>query len=886
MAVPWLLGAQIALGLKSYLDGKRDDRDRLQALLRDAELGDRNANLSVQDLPWVVGRVRTSGIASPWIAEDVENEVLVPARSQVRRRYGHRVVFLSRGPIVADDAGLRAWADDLPVPLVRAAGPVWGSRGWTTLAEAKQGDWVDLVGIGTPGTLKRRFDTLKTRMGALLPGAIPASGAGEIEYPSDADPVAVRLFDDLLGEVRRLVDSARFAFWQDRRLRLTPASLTRQVPLNEPAVQLRFADAARAWAFANVPGWTSTDRGQDIGWMLATFRFWTHDFGENEGGVQVVPWGRAPTIEAAVQGAGDLDGNAWKLLRWLAVEHRGFKSEDLEGVDEAIALGDQPTFRPPYSGDTLTARLEEVYGRGNLPSADVQRRVGNELNLRETGAENGARRFELNVEITADDINSGAAWEMAERAGQGKVVYVNGKLRFRPGEPRASVVTFGRGDLLGTGLELASSRTSSEAYNSIDSAIRQDRKRGWKASGVPRVQSDQLVERDGLRLRVGAAAPGQTSRSAAQRHAAHLLARDDYRRTRGSIRAKYAEPGDARGSLAPLDVASLGVADGMQIEVLASTITPFDATYAFRETDASVYAVQFRPPEIDDDPGGPGGGGPDLSLGRIAALFRGASAGRVCDLLMRPGADVTRIHVLATWRPTDPASTATAVVNEYFLAVPADQRGAEMPWITSVLMVPVTDPVTPATGREAPYVFAAADRELALEVTPWGAVVEGAAHVFLLNPSIVGSPVTVRGIEEQHTPTSDGAFVGWRVTARGVEIPAGSTLVFSWTAGGADGKQDDAWDEFGTSLDDNMHRIDISDGSINVVVRNTFKLEADQSTLSMAARYGVAGSYVYSESISIDLNRYAQPSDSMREVDDAPTTRGGFTGEVVYIEEN
>ena len=922
MAVPWNAvaeGARIVVGLKGWFDRLREQRDARQALLRRAELGRRDAELSVAPVPWIAGSVRTGGVVLPTIVADVaEVNHNVRDRRATRVRNAYQIAFLSRGEI----AGIGdAWANDVAMPLIHgvvADERYWGSVGWTAKPRVALENFYLLTG---GGPLKTRFDNIMARMGALVPAfktaydeaQTTAQEEFEFELPSDVDPFVLELFVDLRGRLRRLLESAKFGKWADDRRRIRPGQ-TVVAPLNDPAVELHLAfgteadsgdfgvlppNGALQFARDHVPGWLDSDRGRGLAWMVAQVRFWPVETSRGEVTNVIAPWASVPSIEVVVKGAGDLSGNAGMAGRWLH-SRLGYDAADMQEVESTIALAGRPAERVPMAVDdaprtdgqiTGPVRLAQVYPDG-LPSPSVQALVLNELNARETGPENATLQYEVNHGFTDDEINFGAAKELIERAMQGRFVYVGRKVRFMPGQPREPKATFLPPELLAgpegrTPPEYRMARVSTRAVNAVDGIVQQDRNRSWKPSGVPRVQSDTLVERDGLLLQAGYRAPGQNARSAAMRYAANRIDHDDYGKRESSFRVKTETPGDVRGKVYPMEVARHRTALGdIDFEIESWTPEPVSTGYVGVQTDPDVYAVKYFPTTIDADGGTISGGGLDLSLG-VQMDWRQTTTGLAFDVGMQPGADVTSIEVRATWRKRDPddAEEFEPEVRSYVLTSAGASASFEPGtfFIETVRDQAVADPLE-SDPDVAPWYFAGdfAKRALDVEVVGLNGEARGAPVQATRFPPVGGGvPVTFAPDAEPLTE-ADGSFGGWRVTLRDIKIGAGS-LVLSWTGGGANGM---AWAVPSEDSGDRYYVQTVGDKT-NLVIPNTFELRNDatagrRTVLTLGASLGsgpedppfVAGQ-------SINLSKYLEPDDIIQVVDDVPLERGRYDGKMI-----
>lgn len=896
----------VASSVASWFLGKRDERDRLEKVLAEARLFDDGSDVSVSEPQYVVGIARTPGVAGTPI-DSGRFSRLYADDSRLIIRNVHVPTLLSAGEL-ANVEGM--WVDGLEAPVVGTAqSRLFQTTGFLGLPPPNAPiTWQ--LGVGQGG-LYRKAQDIQSRMTALLPNWRPVKDTDPAVIPADADPVVVALFSDLVAEWNRFVN-ARRATWADLRS-VKLVSGQNEGPANEPVVAayLSFGTAAdgradsivQTYAMSTTPsrsdvdepgrtratvaGWQATDLFSGLSWALVRHRFWL-----DRSAGQVLPRPSVPPVEWLLRGGGDFDGNAAKFAKFV-LKLTGERSDaDLDGLAPAVAYCEESlqvremSLSDVGASDIPEGQLRwdtyrEVLWPDGVPSDAVQGRVLAEVNLREAGAVNARRRYEINRVVRASEIESGEALARTGEVMGGYFVELAGrKVGFRPARPKSAVVNIVTDDML----EAPEWKMGVPGPNAFETVIAADHERDWRPSTLPRSQSAGLVARDGLNVQ-RRSAWGLVDNLSAMRQDAMLIDRDSVDKREAMLVVKVESASDPKGLLQPLDVVSIENAYGNVSRAEVQMVQPGFGQLALvvRELDADTYSDKYFPTPLDRAPGpvDPGGPGWSFSWG---ADFRQSATGRVCDVRLFLGEDVDQVEIEATWRERVASDPAVAdVVQHYRFAVGADERGV---WLVhTIVEQAATDPLT-VVGADADVNLFEGDtnRELFLRITSRNAGVAGAAVEGLLVPGVTTgeSPVTWQGVKATEVVVLN-KFAGWLVQVYDVKALFG-TLVMSWAGGGANGTD---WATISTTTTDTVHVQDdpVRAGVKWLVIQNTFDLSATQNTLTLAARTGAGTNddpYVYSAGVEIDLAKYVKPAGLVSIVSSEPTaaTPGGYVGEL------
>ena len=912
-------GLSIAPTVINWFRSRRERRDQLQAALRDANLFNPDVDVSVVDPQFVVGRARTKGIVGPAIdSGKFSLEYATGNDGALLVRFVHTLTLLSGGPLADME---RLYVNGVEAPIVGSArGRSWSTTGATRnvlitalprfFRQAFQGS----------GPLLARYQDIRARMDALIPGWAPTTTGGAVNIPGGTNTVVEALFNDLLNELTGIIEMARLRWRDDRQVKKTTGG--DEEPAGEGVITCVFsfgtdADASpssivQSYAGGNfrsrtdgdngsrprIEGWRATDTFDGIAFALNRHRFWKIPGDTTE----IAPWASVPTLEYVLKGGGDYDGNPAKLARaifLMSPEPR--EASDLEGLDAAIARCAEllPVREMAFSdvgGSVPEGQLSWedyrllLWDEDALPSQSVQEKVIAEVNKREAGADNAQPRFSMNTVITGSQIESGEALAIAEECMGGRFVELAGKrIAFRPAQPRSAVATIGVDERVEPPT-WKMGKGQGQAPNAIEAVLPADHERNFRPSEVPTSRLDAQVERDGLSV-VVRQARGQVDNLAALRQNAIILDRDSVDKREGEVVAKVESAADPIGLLKPMDIVDINAPYGnTQAEVQLVQPLAGRVRLVVREIDSDTYEDKYFATPLVRDAGTPTSGAADLWL-NMASTFRQTTDGRVCDLTFFTGSDVDTIEVLATWRaqeqPDPPATPIAPVVNNYLLGVSATQRGG------SPIAHTIAEQAGPATALgmdpEDEVFEGSANRELVLEMTPRSGTVEGTPVRGILIPSTgTAAPVRFRGVNESELFSDVGRtrFIGWQVTIYSVEFD-GDDLVYTWS-GGASPATD--YNSFSADVADNIHLIEETPPAkgFRVVVRNTYRLQPGQATMTLAARSGagtVSSPFTYSSGVPIDINKYVRPQDLSHEVPSQPTTPGGFVGQLAYTVE-
>lgn len=890
MAFPFTLAAGASKLALSIVQARRrraeEDRRRRQAFA-DAELARDREDVAAAPRQYVVGTAMTSGV----VVQALDSEITTLGAGKHRYRRVHSITLLSGAPLAAVT---EAWIANRLAPLVAAAGQtdpvrVWATKGWTLAKTVRAYRYYDLTGVGP---LRARFEDVRTRMDALVPGWRPSTEGDPLVIPDDINAVTLALFDDLLAEYNALLTSAAFLDWQDRRITQVGSTTA---PLNEPAVTIRLSlgddsDAlptsdvqtyARTW----LPNWKSSDTGKGMAWALNTLRFWQDERG------RIRPWSATPTIRYLCTGKGDFDGNPAKLARAI-YKSAGRTDADLAGVQDAIdycaALLTIPTM-PALSLEATTEGLrlkwsdyrEHLWPDADYPPPTEEARVRAEVNARIAGIQNAKARYGLNAVITSSQIDSGEALDMcAERMG-GSFVELSGKrIGFRPARPgSASFTSTPRTRTQGATIRMGGDASTP---NTLVARIEQDSDRQHRASTTPKSTLATLVERDGEAMATRTARGVATQIEAMRQNAFMLDVGSPDKRL-----IEWAEivtgPADPRGLAAPGDLADYQTADGTTTTVRIVSVQPQLArtVYVGREVDEDWADDKYFPTPVNRDPPPSGGGELDL-WGNMQYRWRDAETGRVCDFTLWVGHDVAQIEIGATWRERTPSTPPLAdEVRRYLIDVPTDHGGA--PFVHTLADQAETDPLTVVEAGADAWTFDDPTRELVLTIRPKNADDSGPdLGGILLLPDHDPRSVVLLGAKE--TRIGSGAtFEGWLWTASGIVVREGGRLQLSWDAG-------DTWTtppHYQTTIPNGVN-IATTDASTTdasrrfLVIKNTFDLEPGQNTLTLAHNFGTDDDPDHGPPLEFELSKYVQPGDDMFEVTSKPTTDGKFTGQLAY----
>lgn len=904
MPVPWNLIAGALTAGVAFARGIRADREaeraRQAALAASGVAGNTEDDVAASARQYVVGKFATTGVPLP----SIDSGVRTRNRNQrtgrggvIRWREVHSLSILSAGPLASVD---EIWIDDMIAPITPDTGQsppvrVWGTNGWTLQKRVKFYRYYDLLGAGN---LRARFEDLRARMDALVPGWRPTMEGEPLVIPNTLDAVTVSLFDDLLAEYNALLLSASFIDWKDRRYVVAGNT---KVPVNEPAVFVRLslgedsdqlpASPLQAFARINVPGWKSSDIGKGMSFALNTFRFWFNDGDESQ---RIRPWGRIPSMRYVATGGGDFDGNAAKLARWILLQSDRELS-DMEGLDAAIArcgaLVEIPDMTYRTTSPVSPAVLEWADFRKYLwpdesyPPEAEERRVLAEINKRVAGPGNARMRYGINSVITSEQVNSGEALRICEERMGGSIVELAGKkVAFRPASPRSSVFSSTRETRVES-LNWRMVDQDADPHNALVATIRQDEDRLYRSSVTPRSELTALVERDGLAVRKREA-KGITRVIDAMRQNAFLLDVNSI----GKRAVEFAEltesATDPKGLAEPGDIVALEM-EGVSTLVRISQVQPRQGRtiYIGREIDSDWADDKFFPTPINRDP--PPGGGGDLDLSSLLDLrFRRTADGRVADIAFNPGRDVVQYDIEAIWRERVASEPAVPdVVQHYLLNVDADQRGE---WFVHTIVEQENDPPVVVASDAEPEIFEGdMNRELALSVFALNGGARGSdlGRIIVPPSSVGGSPVQYKAVIEEEIMEGT-IFVGWKVQIQGIEV-SGGELVYTW--GGID---ETAYTLPSADLDDNIHLKNLGtteDPNWVLEITNTYRLSSGQSTITLAARTGSGTTqdpHAYSAGNAVDVNKYVKPQDLSYQVESPPTTAGGFEGQQAFTVED
>lgn len=906
MPFPWTLATGIlttALAFGRGVRGEIRERRRLREQFANEDLiGDGEDDVSASRRQYVVGKVATRGVVMPAIDSGVrERSRVVGGRQAIRWREVHSLTLLSAGPLAKVD---EVWIDDIIAPITPDTGQtdpvrVWGTNGWTLAKRVRAYRYWDLFGAGN---LRARFETLRARMDALVPGWRGTVEGDPLVIPSDLNVVTLALFDDLLAEYNALVLSASFIDWKDRRT--VRVGMT-NAPVNEPAVFIRLSlgadsdqlstSAVQSYARQNVAGWRDTDLGKGMGFALNTFRYWINDGDESR---RIRPWGRVPRVRYVATGAGDFDGNAAKFAKWIFLQS-GREESDLEGLTEAVAFGGElieispMVYRKtvPTVGTVLPLEWgnyrDYLWPDGNFPPDAEELRVFNEVNARISGPTNARMRHGLNRIFNSEEINSGEALAICEERMGGSFVELSGKkVAFRPASPQSSVFTSTEKSRV-SNLNIRLADQSADTSNALVATLKQDEDRMYRASTTPRSELKELVDRDGLAIRKREAR-GITKMIDAMRQNAFILDVDSV--DKRSIETAELVEGlnDPAANIEPGQIMGLKVTGEDPALIRITHVQPRRGRTVLigREVDSDWADDKFFPTPINRDPS-PGGGG-DIDLESLIDFrFRQTTEGRVADIAWNAGPDVAQFEIMAIWRERV-ASTPPVpdVVQHYLVDVPAEDRGS---WqVHTIVEQAETDPLTVVASDADVYHFTGdVNRELGLLLFARNGNVSGRdlGRIIVPPSSVAGSPVQYKTVRETPVTDDNDIFAGWKVEIVGIEVFSGD-LVYTW--GGTD---DDAYTLPSADTADNVHLKNLGttqEPNWVLEIINTYELQSGWATITLASRTGSGTTqdpHVYSAGISIDVNKYVKPQDLTVEVTATPTTPGGFPGQLAYIEE-
>ena len=897
------VAVSVAQQAAQWLLGRRAERDRLEKLLRDAVLFESESDNSVAEPQFVVGTAKTRGVLGAPI-DTGEFSQLYQADSRLRVRPIHTVTLLSAGPL-ADVKGL--WVDGVQAPLVGSA----GSRTWETTGLGTRpplGLWSWLLGDGD-GPLYREAQALQARMTALVPSWRPANDSDFVNVPDDTDHVVAALFHDLLDEWNAYVAMRRGVWTDNRQVKRSAGGAAEAA--GEPVISARFSfgagddvpsavvqqyalgwtpsrsreDATNGRRRRTVPGWLPTDLCKSTAWVLTRHRFWRQ-------GSELAPYARLPELNWLVQGGGDFDGNPARFARAVyRLPPYARPDTALRGLAAAVArcaevlpvremaLSDVGATDIPDGQLRWDTYRDVLWPDGNFPSDADQSKVLAEVNLREAGAANARPRFQIDRIVTASEIESGEALARAGEAMGGYFVELPGaRIGFRPAQPRSAVVVVTDDDLL----DRPTWAMGQPRPNAFETVLPADRERQWKPSTLPVTQAAALVARDGLVVETREAW-GLSDNLAARRQDAMLLDRDAADKREGMLLLKHLSPTDPKGAVEPMDVVRLELQEGVvaRAEVQMVQVLAGKLRWMVRELGPTTYDDRYFPKALDRDPDGANPGGPDMGFG-WNTQFRQTADGRVADLNVVLGEDVEQIEVEASWQERVASKPPVpAEVQHYLAAVPESARGVLH--VHTVKDQAATSPLTVVGDDAEAQVFVGdLNRELSITMRTLRGGLVGDVQAVVLVPSSTpgGSPVTFKGVAEEVITSAAGDLVGWRVVVYGVHVADG-VLVISFSGGGADGTN---WEIPSEDTSDNVHGVAQADGTLRLVIVNTFRLGANQIKLSMAARTGGGTSsdpHVFSAAVAVDLSKHIDPLEMVSVVSSEPTSPGQYEGEMV-----
>ena len=832
-------------------------------------------------------------------------------------RFVHTLTLLSGGEIADLE---RMYVDGVEAPIVgSAASRTWSTTGATFNPQAAVFvRWLRPT-LQVSGPILTRYQAIRARMDALIPGWTPTTDGGPVVIPQGTNLVVEALFFDLLAELQAIIDMGRLRWKDDRQVKKTTDG--EEEAANEGVLTSVFSfgtdedtalnSVVQTYAKGTfrsrtdgdggsrprIEGWRTTDTFDGIAFAINRHRFWKIPGDTTE----IAPWASVPSVEYVLKGGGDWDGNPAKLARAIFMMTPDPRAvSDLEGLDAAVARCAEllPVREMAFSdvgGSVPNGQLSWedyrllLWDEDKLPSQAVQEKVIAEVNHREAGAANAQPRFSMNTVITGSQIESGEALAIAEECMGGRFVELAGKrIAFRPAQPRSAVATIGPDERVEPPT-WKMGKGQGQAPNAIEAVLPADHERNFRPSEVPTSRLDAQVDRDGLSV-VVRQARGQVDNLAALRQNAIVLDRDSVDKREGEIIAKVESASDPIGLVRPMDIVDINAPYGnTQAEVQLVQPLAGRTRLVVREIDSDTYEDKyFATPLVRD--GGPGTSGTvDLWL-NMTTTFRQTTDGRVCDLTFFAGSDVDAIEVKATWRalvqPEPPAVQIEPVVNNYLVAVTTAQRNGS-PFLHTV--AEQAGPATAlATTAEDEVFEGDTNRELVLEITPRAGTVAGTTLRGVLLPSTgVGAPVRFRGVKESRVVDASDLFLGWRVDIFSVEIDPGATLVYTWS-GGENPALD--YSEFSADAADNIHVIEEVPPykGVRVIVRNTYNLAPGQATMTLAARTGAgtaSSAFAYSAGTAVDINKYVRPDDLSYEVATPPTTPGGFVGQFAYTVE-
>ena len=896
----------------SWILNKREQRDRREKLLREAKLFDPEADASVSEPQFVFGLARTPGVVGGAV-DSGEFSRLYADNSRLRIRNITTVTLLSAGVLDSGRGlgGIRGlWVDGVRAPIVGNA----VTRKWDTTGFRGQipslGVWSWALAQGE-GEWFAEMQDVQRRMTALIPGWRPTADSDFANIPPNIDPVVRSLFLDLVSQWNEYVQSRRTQWVDNREIKTSAggaahaarepvltvyASVANPADLRDDIGVLQYATgttpsatAGDAGVRANMPGWADTDRFEGTAWALNVHRFWRQ-------GDEVAPRPNVPEVEYLLKGGGDFGGNAasaGKAILQLGPDPR--TDAELEGLDAHVtrcgellpvremALADVGATDIPAGQLRWDEYRKVLWPNEDYPSSQVQQTVIDEVNAREAGAANAQPRYSINRVVTASEIESGEALALAGEAAGGYFVELAGrKVGFKLAQPKTAVVVLTKDDML----DEPEWSMGTPGPNAFETVLPADHERDWKSSTLPRTQNDAQVARDGLVLQTRQAW-GQIDNLAAMRQDALLLDRDSVDKREGSLTIKVESATDPRGLLEPLDVIRIDAEAGDVEAAEVQMVQPLDGRMRLvvREIDADTYQDKYFATPLDRDPGPTNPGGPDMGI-NWGAAFRQTDTGRVLDLNLFLGLDVEQLEVKVEWRERVASSPPVPAEVEHYLAtIDAAKRGA---WfVHTVVDQAATSPLTVVADDATAEVFEGdRNRECYVTVSTLRGGVVGQTVESLIVPGVTtgGSPVTWQGQRETEINLPTVGFSGWLVQLYDVKALTG-TLVYSWTGGGATGTD---YQEFSTTTTDNVH-VQNDANTLNktwIIIQNTFDLEENQNTMTLAARTGAGTSsdpYVYSAGVAVDLLKFVRPDDLSVEVSDTPTGRGAFPGQWAYI---
>ena len=301
---------------------------------------------------------------------------------------------------------------------------------------------------------------------------------------------------------------------------------------------------AKTYLEDEFPEWNGSKNNlQELSWILVRLRAYDAQANVKESDRQEIPaWENSePNIQLVVKGQidGEYTHNPAKIAQWLLKEIYGFTDDDLEGVDEAIAICDELIVLDPVTLATSSSILNPILKSlfpsavdGNndldpslLPNREIQTKALDEWNFRYAGRSNAETRFQCHGSITSQMMLSPQT--LLNRLGfamNGWIIPNGSKFKFVVGHNTPPVATINESEIFVDANNSSSGliRTTfgpknDKRFSAVKAELAQNREENFNRFAISAINDSELVINDGYREENLGVLPFQNNEIAARR---------------------------------------------------------------------------------------------------------------------------------------------------------------------------------------------------------------------------------------------------------------------------------------------------------------------------------------------------------------------------------